>query len=133
MRIFTLIGAGNLSGRPRVRFLRAVLCFALAGIACSTSQSWADEGGTSFWLPGIFGSLAAVPSQPGWSLTAINYYTNVSAGGNVALAREFDIGKIPGNLSASINASLHADADIVLLTPAYTFATPCSADRRRSG
>ena len=99
------------------------LCLAIV-IAFSATGAQADEGGSSFWLPGIFGSLAAVPSQPGWSFSAINYYTNVSASGNVALAREFEIGKIPGNVSASINASLHADVDIVLLSPAYTFATP---------
>jgi hypothetical protein len=28
----------------------------------------ADEGGVSVWLPGFFGSLAAAPLQPGWSL-----------------------------------------------------------------
>ena len=99
------------------------LCLAIV-IAFSATGAQADEGGSSFWLPGIFGSLAAVPSQPGWSFSAINYYTNVSASGNVALAREFEIGRIPGNVSASINASLHADVDIVLLSPAYTFATP---------
>jgi hypothetical protein len=27
----------------------------------------ADEGGVSFWLPGLYGSLAAVPVTPGWS------------------------------------------------------------------
>jgi hypothetical protein len=39
--------------------------------------SFADENGISFWLPGLFGSLAAVPQQPGWALTrkrgALNY------------------------------------------------------------
>jgi hypothetical protein len=30
----------------------------------------ADEGGVSFWLPGLFGSLAAVPQQPGFSLSS---------------------------------------------------------------
>ena len=39
----------------------------------------ADENGISFWIPGFFGSLAATPQQPGWSLVAINYYTDVSA------------------------------------------------------
>ena len=28
----------------------------------------ADEGGVSFWIPGFFGSLAATPQQPGWSV-----------------------------------------------------------------
>ena len=38
------------------------------------ATSFADENGISFWLPGIYGSLAAAPQQPGWSFAAINYY-----------------------------------------------------------
>jgi len=56
-------------------------------------MSLADEDGISFWIPGFFGSLAAVPQQPGWSLTAINYYENVSASGNVAVASEIGLGQ----------------------------------------
>jgi hypothetical protein len=55
----------------------------------------ADEGGVSFWIPGFFGSLAAAPMQPGWSLTSFYYHTSVSAGADVARAREFEIGRIP--------------------------------------
>jgi hypothetical protein len=55
----------------------------------------ADEGGVSFWLPGFFGSLAAAPQQPGWALTSVYYHTSVSAGADVARAREFQIGRIP--------------------------------------
>ena len=85
----------------------------------------ADEGGVSFWLPGLFGSLAAVPQQqPGWALGTIYYHTSVSAGGNVALAREFTIGRIPAGLSASLSASLNATADLGIILPTYTFATP---------
>src|SRR5262245_45824779 len=84
----------------------------------------ADEGGVSFWLPGFFGSLAAAPQQPGWSLTSIYYHTSVSAGAEVARAREFQTGRIPVNLTASVNVSLQARADLGLLMPTYTFATP---------
>jgi hypothetical protein len=84
----------------------------------------ADEGGVSFWLPGFFGSLAASPLQPGWSLTSIYYHTTVSAGADVAKAREITIGRIPVNLNASVSASLDARADLGLLLPSYTFATP---------
>jgi hypothetical protein len=48
----------------------------------------ADEGGVSFWVPGFFGSLAATPQQPGWSLATVYYHTSVSAGADVARARE---------------------------------------------
>jgi hypothetical protein len=44
--------------------------------------SYADEDGVSFWLPGLFGSLAAVPQKTGWQVTAINYFDSVRASGN---------------------------------------------------
>jgi hypothetical protein len=84
----------------------------------------ADEGGVSFWLPGFFGSLAAAPQQPGWTLTSIYYHTSVSAGSDVAKAREFQIGRIPVNLTANVNANVDAKADLALAMPTYTFATP---------
>jgi hypothetical protein len=34
----------------------------------------ADEGGSSFWLPGQYASMAAVPPAPGWSLSLMPYY-----------------------------------------------------------
>jgi hypothetical protein len=96
----------------------------LAAVASFPKHALADEGGVSFWIPGFFGSLAAAPQQPGWSLAVVNYYTNVSAGGNVALAREFAIRNLPANIQAQINASLHATADLGLAIPTYVFATP---------
>jgi hypothetical protein len=84
----------------------------------------ADEGGVSFWIPGFYGSLAAAPQQPGWSLTSFYYHTSVSAGADVARAREFEIGRIPVNLTASVSASLDARADLGIVMPLYTFATP---------
>jgi hypothetical protein len=47
----------------------------------------ADEAGVSFWVPGLFGSLAAVPQQPGWSIISTYYHSSVSAGGDVGPAR----------------------------------------------
>src|SRR4051794_40405820 len=86
----------------------------------------ADEGGVSFWIPGLFGSLAATPQQPGWSLANIYYHTSVSAGADVARAREFTLGRIPANLTvnANLNLNLNATADLGLVIPTYVFATP---------
>ena len=86
----------------------------------------ADEGGVSFWIPGFFGSLAASPQQPGWSLTNIAYQTSVSADAGVAIARERTLGNIPVNLnlSANLTASLSARADLDLLMASYVFKTP---------
>ena len=90
----------------------------------TASVSLADESGTSFWLPGQFGSLAAVPGTPGWAVASVYYHTSVSAGGNVAAAREIQIGRFSPTLNVSLNASLNASADLALVIPSYTFATP---------
>jgi hypothetical protein len=96
----------------------------VATIEVLSPPARADEGGVSFWVPGTFGSLAATPQQPGWSLTFIFYDTSVSAGNEVALAREFRIGKIPLNLTPNLNASLESPSGNASITPAYVFATP---------
>jgi hypothetical protein len=84
----------------------------------------ADEGGVSFWIPGFFGSLAATPQQPGWSFADILYNTSVKAGGDVALAREFQIGNVPLHFSGSASASVKADVGIDVAIPQYVLATP---------
>ena len=106
--VIALFGAGTL---------------ALASIF-TVDTAKADQSGVSFWVPGFFGSLAAAPQQPGWSLANIYYHTTVSAGGDVARAREFQIGKIPVNLSASLNANVNATGDLGIVIPTYVFATP---------
>jgi hypothetical protein len=111
--------------KPTVLRRALVGAFAAACLGVSApTVARADEGGVSFWLPGFFGSLAAAPQQPGWSLTSIYYHTSVSAGADVARAREFEIGRIPVNLTANVSANLDARADLGLVLPTYTFATP---------
>jgi hypothetical protein len=110
----------------RAKALTAIRRTVTAGaLLFSFSQvALADEGGVSFWVPGFFGSLAATPQQPGWSIADIYYHTRVSAGRDVALAREFQLGRIPANLTANLSASLHSTADLNLVAPSYVFATP---------
>lgn len=104
---------------------RSAAIAALAAASVLFSQAArADEGGVSFWLPGFFGSLAAAPQQPGWSLTSVYYHTSVSAGADVARAREFEIGRIPVTATATVSASLDSRADMAFVLPTYTFATP---------
>ena len=106
--------------------LRPAGLLVAAVVSCSQA-ALADEGGVSFWIPGLFGSLAAAPQQqPGWALASIYYHTTVSAGGDVALQREFTIGRIPAplNLTASLSANLNATGDLALIVPSYAFATP---------
>jgi len=57
-------------------------------------------------------------------VATVYYHTFVSAGGDVALAREFATSRIPANLTASLNANLNAAGDIAFVVPSYVFATP---------
>jgi hypothetical protein len=93
-------------------------------IACSATIARADEGGVSFWVPGLFGSLAAAPQVPGWQFAAMNYYTNVGASGAAAASREVTIGKLNPTVNVNASVNLHAQADLALFIPSYVFATP---------
>jgi hypothetical protein len=48
--------------------------------------SSADESGASFWAPGTFANLAAVPGQPGWSFSATYFHATLMGGSNQAAA-----------------------------------------------
>src|SRR5215831_2071431 len=69
-------------------------------------------------------SIIRTRLQPGWSLTSIYYRTSVSAGEDVAKAREITIGRIPANLNVNVSGSLASTANLALALPTYTFATP---------
>jgi hypothetical protein len=97
----------------------AILGLAVHGIP---NDARADEGGVSFWVPGFFGSLAATPQQPGFSLALIYYHTSVSAGGDVAFARQVNRGHITANFNGNVNANLDAKVDLGLAAPTYVFA-----------
>src|SRR5262245_66311982 len=90
-----------------VRLFFSAFLFVVS-VLLSTNNSWADEGGVSFWLPGLYGSLAAVPGQPGFSFATFNYYTSVSAGADVSRAREIQIGRFNPTLSVNLNANVDA-------------------------
>jgi hypothetical protein len=106
------------------RFIQSALAATMVLTGFSIGKALADESGVSYWLPGRFSSLAAVPQVPGWSMAAVYYHTTVEASGNVAAARQIQVGRIPANINVSLNASLSAQADLLLLNPTYTFATP---------
>jgi hypothetical protein len=100
----------------------AALVLGTATVAPTLAR--ADEGGVSFWIPGFFGSLAAAPQTPGWSLATVYYHTSVSAGPNVAFARQVPVGRLTVPFTGNIAGNLNADADIGMAIPQYTFATP---------
>src|SRR5262249_24556564 len=133
---------GAITGASQIRFgwrqikqewfesrTASLMRFAVAGlcpvfILLAVMESRADEGGISLWLPGIYGSLAAVPRQPGLGLSTIYYHTNVSAGGSVSAAGQITIGNLSATANVNLNASLHAVSDLAFIVPRYVFATP---------
>jgi hypothetical protein len=107
-----------------VTFTSAAAAMLVVPLILPGNAAYADEGGVSFWLPGLFGSLAAAPQQPGWSFMTTYYNTTVSAGGNVGFAREAEIGKVPVNFSGTLSGNLNSNANLALVNPTYVFATP---------
>ena len=49
---------------------------------------------------------------------------SVDASGNVAAARQIQIGQVPATANVNLNASLRASGDLLFVAPTYTFATP---------
>lgn len=84
----------------------------------------ADDGGASFWLPGTYGSFAAVPGEPGWSAETIFYNSSVTAGNTVAVARQIETGEFSPTVHAIFSTTLRSSEDQLSFTPSYTFATP---------
>jgi hypothetical protein len=114
----------RLFGHTRFRrtLLTSLLLF--VGVGSLPSHSYADEGGVGFWLPGLYGSLAAAPQVPGWALAVVDLYNPVTASGNVATAREITINKFSTTVNVNLNLALKANPNLVLVDPTYVFATP---------
>ena len=129
-RVATHAGKGAVRIAPAagslLRSSLVITSVALGAVAAVPDIARADEGGVSFWIPGLYGSLAAVPGTPGWSVTEIYYHDSVSAGADVARARVIELGRIPGNvtLNANLNASVNANVNLGFVNAAYIFATP---------
>jgi len=83
----------------------------LVAITFLPSLTMADEGGVSVWLPGQYGSLAAVPAEPGWSLPLTYYHAHADAG----IGKTFERG-------GKFAAGLDVHSDLLLLAPTYVFS-----------
>jgi hypothetical protein len=105
-------------------FRRIGCAVTIAALLLCPEISRADESGISFWLPGQYGSLAAVPQTPGWALGAIYYHANVAGSGNVAAAREIQVDRFSPTVNVNLILSLSGQADLVFLAPSDTFAQP---------
>jgi hypothetical protein len=101
-----------------------VLFFALSLIGAGVYPAVADQGGIGYWLPGSFGSLAATPQEPGWSMGVIYLHSSVSAGGDVAASRTIAFPNRTANLTVNLDAQIKARADLGVFAPSYVFSTP---------
>jgi len=110
---------------PRKRKLCSQWAFAAGAVlcACMPTVALADEGGVSFWLPGLFGSLAATPLQPGLTFSSTYYHTSVTGEGDVSRAREITVGKFPINLSGTANLQLDSAANLGIFNAVYALPT----------
>lgn len=72
----------------------------------------ADEGGVSFWLPGLFGSLAAVPPNPGLAFSTIYIHQSIGASGGATFVK-----------GGGIAVGLEGRGNLVAFGPSYTFDT----------
>lgn len=86
---------------------------AMAIAALSTGPSLAAEGGLTFWLPGLYGSFAAVPGVPGWSFATIYYHSSVSADAEQAFPR-----------AGQVDLGLRGRGNLLFFGPTYTAVTP---------
>ena len=90
---------------------RGASLLVLATLTMAPTIAAADEGGVSFWVPGF-------------SMANIYYHTTVSAGADVAFARQVTRGNITANFTGNLNANLNASGDLAMAIPSYVFATP---------
>jgi hypothetical protein len=93
--------------------LGAIVLAAATTIGGGTAR--ADAGGVSFWLPGIFGSLAAAPVTPGWAYATVYLHLQANAGASQNFVTS---NGARGAVVAGINA--HADA----LVQGITYTSP---------
>ncbi|SEC50870.1 Uncharacterized conserved protein [Rhizobiales bacterium GAS188] len=111
-RIFSHCRSGTNAGR-RVKKASVAVLFALSSVTLGAGPSHADEGGVSFWLPGEFGSLAAVPGAPGWAFSSIYIHPSVKASGGTTFIR-----------GGQFVAGVTGRGDLLAYGPTYIFATP---------
>ena len=107
--------------KRRVRDLLSAGTLALVALSATPNGANADEGGVSFWVPGFFGSLAATPAQPGLTFAFIYYHTSVTAGADVAFARQVPRGNITVPFTANVDINLKAKADLGMGVLSYVF------------
>src|SRR4026209_2264453 len=102
----------------RVQFKHAG-AIVLAAAVCSTTAARADQGGVSFWVPGIYASMAAVPPDPGFSMPSTFCFYS----GKADRSDRFGIG---GLIAAGVELK---DFEGVFLAPTWVSETPVADGR----
>lgn len=106
-------GIGSTNGRMCAKRRVTATFLALGASLFALPPAAADEGGVSFWLPGQFGSFAAVRGDPGWTFPLVYYHASTDAGGDRLFRR-----------GARLTAGLDVRADLAIAAPSYVFGTP---------
>lgn len=88
----------------------AIAVAAMCGYATFATPADANEGGVSFWAPGQFGSMSAVPVEPGFAVPLIYYHVSADAGAQ----KNFTRGGV-------LTAGVDANADLLFFFPTYVF------------
>jgi hypothetical protein len=92
------------------RRFRGAICGAAAFVAAAHGcGARADQGGVSFWLPGQYGSFAAIAPDPGWSMPLAFYAYD----GSIGVETELQRGKF-------LSAGLKSSFDALFISPTYT-------------
>ncbi|MFQ6186217.1 transporter [Sinorhizobium meliloti] len=82
-------------------------------VAASSASARADEAGLSFWLPGLQGSFAAVPTEPGWSFATVYVHPSAEAGANARFPR-----------GGQVDVGVDGRGNLFAFGPTYTFEQP---------
>jgi hypothetical protein len=96
-----------------IRIFTAAAGFATMVAVVTPKPVFADESGVSFWVPGLFGSLAATPGVLGWAISAVYFHSQVSSEAGKSFSR-----------GGRIEAGLDGTANIALYGATYVFQTP---------
>jgi len=104
-------------GRARYRKITALGGLCAVTFLASPQSALADAGGVGFWLPGLYGSLAAVPTVSGWAYSTIYLHLQANAG---ATQNFVTSGGARGTVVSGLNA--HGDA----LAVGITYTSPLS-------
>ena len=103
---------GRRTWDPRAARRRATAFLAGALTLASSASTCADEGGTSFWLPGQYASFAGVSPPPGWSIPTELYYYSGSAPDSASASQ-----------SAAVPAGTQSQSWQLSFSPTYVPAT----------